>query len=338
MLPSDREGLCVAALLAFTLSGAVLPYARLPSLFAALWVGAFFLGRHPCFSERRVLCLLSLLGAVTGGYALWRYALYGGLAGYTDPAQAIPDRAAGSFGNPNLLAAFLAPCLVAAVALALSERRARLRLPHAAAALVTVAALWLTYSRGAWLAVGVSLLFFLCIRAASPMPLLWTCAALPLLLLLLPHDLLARVRAVFSGDSSIAYRLSLWRATGEAIAAFPLFGAGEGREAFRRAITPYAAAGLEAAEHAHSLFLHLPLAVGLLGSVPFFLLLFFFFSRVRRRPAVCACLLSLLIYGLFDDPLYAPPLAVLLFFLLGVGKPKPEGDLLCNTKDARSYF
>jgi O-antigen ligase len=127
-----------------------------------------------------------------------------------------------------------------------------------------------------------------------------------------------------SADSSVGYRFSLWHSAWRTAREHLLFGIGEGRAALHAAIAPYAYAGLEALEHTHSLYLHLLLSVGPLGCLPFLFLLVRRLCHIKRFPATTAALISLLIFGLFDDPFYVPSVAVLFFFLLGCGQTKDQ--------------
>ena len=89
---------------------------------------------------------------------------------------------------------------------------------------------------------------------------------------------------------------------------------------------PYLSAGLERVEHTHSLFLHFLITEGIGG---LFLLLVSllptFFSPIPKTKeegvlalALRASLFSLLLFGLFDDPLYTIQTGVIFFWLLGV--------------------
>ena len=83
------------------------------------------------------------------------------------------------------------------------------------------------------------------------------------------------------------------------------------------ALSPVLASGLLQIEHTHSLFLHFLLSNGIVGLALFLFLctraLIFGKDRGAR-----AALLSLLIFGIFDDPLYGGQTEVIFWFTLGL--------------------
>ena len=83
------------------------------------------------------------------------------------------------------------------------------------------------------------------------------------------------------------------------------------------ALLPVLAAGLLQIEHTHSLFLHFLVADGIFGLLLFLFLcgraLLFGKGRGAR-----AALLSLLIFGIFDDPLYSGQTEVIFWLTLGL--------------------
>jgi hypothetical protein len=87
------------------------------------------------------------------------------LIGYFDVVPSLTEtltlfgRARGTFKDPNVLGAFLAPAIVFAMLIRLERPGLRSVLALAVAGLITLAAL-LSFSRGAWFNAAVSLLFF----------------------------------------------------------------------------------------------------------------------------------------------------------------------------------
>lgn len=302
-----------AAYSLFVFSGVVLPHAFFPAIMTSLLCFYRLLPRFIPFSFLRFPLLLG--GATVALLALLEYGLGGGSTGFADTSRfGALARAGGVFGNPNLLAAYLLPLF----ALALSDceeapQEGRRLLPLL---LALGAGIAVTYSRGAWAVALLWLLLFVLRRFGALRPLLLFFAALPLLSLLVPEAAVDRLLSIFSPDSSMGYRFSLWQSVARLPLLSFLFGVGEGKEALLSALSPYMAAGLEKVEHTHSLLLHFLTANGAVGSVLFFLSLLFGF---RERPrGVRHALLSLLLFGLFDDPLYGGQGEVLFWLFAGV--------------------
>ena len=312
LLRLPRTSFPFCALLLLTAAGAV--NATRATLLAVFLRLSFFL--PALFWRRREdFCrILAFLGALLGALALLQLWLGRGAVGYDDARLfATLARASFPFGNPNLLAAFLLPCALLALDRAACASRGRwLYLGFAALALCGIGA---TFSRGAMLAAFVGCLWLLMRRYGVFLPVLTLFSILPWACLLLPESLLSRIASLGSVDSSASYRLSLWKSVSRLSPCTLLFGVGEGKEALLSLLSPVLLAGLSRVEHTHSLYLHL-----LLGEGVFALLLFLWcaYLALRRAPqGVAAALLSLLVFGIFDDPLYAGQTEVLFWFLLG---------------------
>jgi O-antigen ligase len=139
----------------------------------------------------------------------------------------------------------------------------------------------------------------------------------PAATLLLPRTLAARLRSLLLVDSSVFYRFSLWESVFRVPFPFLLFGVGEGKRAMLALLSPVLAAGLSHVEHTHSLFLHLLVAGGLVGLFLFLLCILTALCGKGRRECRAA-LLALLLFGLFDDPLYSGQTEVIFWLVLGL--------------------
>ncbi len=274
-----------------------LPAALLPPLLGA---GGVTVGR-----------MLALTGGTLGLCALCEAASGAAQALWSDSARfGALARSAFPFGNPNLLGAFLAPCAVFALAEWLGARGRGKKILFFSFLLFSLTGLLLTYSRGAWLGFFSGALFLLlplwCQKKRTR-----TLAVFPTL------PVFKRLGSILSPDSSVLYRFSLWRSVAKVPLKGLLFGAGEGKAALYALLSPYMAAGLERVEHTHSLYLHILTAEGLLGLAFFLAFLFLRFYR-RKNTVANGALLSLLIFGLFDDPLYSGQIGVLFWLLANV--------------------
>ena len=248
-------------------------------------------------------------------------------------ADVIRTRVTGTFENPNVLAMFL---LVASL-FALYHLHSSKTLWNKVVCFVIFAlhlfALVLTFSRGAYIAIGFTLLALFVLRCSKhPGILLSALAVLPHTLFFLPTSLVERLLSVFNlADSSIAYRLSIARSS---IAMFRdrlLFGIGVGEETFRDAFFAYAEEGI-VAPHSHNLFLQIGCEAGVFTLICFLLILI-----VRGREATVsvpltrrstvrlssvyslAALFSLILFGFSDDIFSTFPIFYLFWIVFGVG-------------------
>lgn len=122
-------------------------------IFAALILAA-------CRNMAELRMILGAFVTVTAGIAIASFA--GGVqlhAAYG--ASAVGGRLQGAFDHPNQLAALCAMGISIAVGLVFGARRALARMAAGAAALVILAALMFTLSRGAWIGTALALLFLL---------------------------------------------------------------------------------------------------------------------------------------------------------------------------------
>ena len=209
------------------------------------------LSTAPIWWDRIVAALLAgeLVTSVIGIRQL--YADTGELARWADP-NSVADgtvRIYSTLENPNLLAGYLLPVLPLALVGLLRWPGLARKLFALTALVLGLAALVLTYSRGAWMGLvsqaGVIILL-LAIRGTRTWPPLWRKLA-PLLLLLGGAALLVvlvtqveplrvRVMSLLAGreDSSNNFRINVWLAALDMIQARPWLGIGPGNDAFNQ--------------------------------------------------------------------------------------------------------
>ena len=301
--------------LATILAGVCKRGAAIPSLFAFFVALAGFLPPLTGISREAFCRAVSFSGIAVGAFALLQHFTGEGLSIWTDTEQfGVLARVGSFFGNPNLLGAFSCVSLI----LSLDMARKRLRrggfAVYLLSFLLSFASLLVSYSRGAWGGALIGIFFyFFCLFEKKRGGTTKTYALAPF------GTLLSRALSVFSGDSSISYRFSLWRSILSVPFSKLLFGVGEGKTALLSLLSPYMAAGLEKIEHTHSLFFHVLSAEGLLG---LFFFSAFLFTRFRGRSrdfaALDGALLSLTVYGIFDDTLYSGQIGVLFWMLANI--------------------
>ncbi len=312
----DKRTRLYCLFLAFSLSGAILSLARASTLLSTVLRLSFFIPAIFSRKKDQIGTSMAFVGGVLGFLALAELLLGGGKVGYDDAFLfGGLARACGPFGNPNLLAAFLLPsAMLAAERFLFRERRRLAFLLCYLSCLLGIAA---SFSRGALLAVGLGSLWLFSRKYGEGRVLLCVLAFLPLSTLLLPSDLTERLLSIFSPDSSVSYRFSLWKSFSRVAPSSLLFGVGEGRAAFLSLLSPALAAGLTAIEHTHSVFLHFLVSMGFLGLFLFLLLCLLSFRKKGSAGAKSA-LLALLIFGFFDDPLYGGQTEVIFWLSMGL--------------------
>lgn len=241
----------------------------------------------------------------------------------------IRGRVTSVFENPNYLAMYLVltlPVLIGVVHVARQKKQKTLGWLGILSVLVCVI---LTWSRGAWVAVMIELLVYALIRSRRVIRyLVGLVAALPVISFFIPDSVWRRLLSIGDmADSSTFYRVYVWRGSARLIGQYPLGGIGYGNEAFLSMYPDVAYAGMEAANHSHSLYLQLLIAVGILGILPFAVAVFLFaqknlayFTKPYNRSSYlltassfCA-VLGALVMGMFDYIWYNP----LIFYLFWV--------------------
>ncbi len=285
---------------------------------------------------RRCTMALVSSGAVVALAGVLQYMLGYSVNNWLDRSY-FPDiagRATSVFDNPNFLGAYLALVLPIAIyrTVTVKSRSARL-LGFIVCMLMTVCTVF-TWSRGAWLAVIISVVIFFMVFSRKTLRALYALVALiPFLPFVLPSNVVSRFMSIGSmADSSTSYRVYTWRGS---IALFKdnfFGGIGYGAEAFERLYPAYAYAGMESAVHSHSLYLQIMISMGIGGLACFALIILFYFQKSleymkapvsRESMLLCAAsacaTLAVLIMGLFDYVWYNYRIFFLFWTVLALG-------------------
>ncbi len=237
------------------------------------------------------------------------------------------------YGSPNNLSLFLdriAPLVIAVAAFGRSRRR----WAYAAAGLPVFVALYLTYSRGAWLlALPAAFLFMGAVRGGRA---LWAAlgAVAATLLALLPLAGTERLASLLRTEEGTTFvRLKLWQGTLNMIGEHPLFGVGLDNFLYQyrtRYILPDAWAESNLS-HPHNVVLDFWTRLGVLGVAALAWLEVAFFRaglRLYRRLAdgderalalgLMASMVACLAHGLIDNSYFLVDLAFVFMLTLGV--------------------
>ena len=246
-------------------------------------------------------------------------------------------RVHGVYASPNNLSLFLGRVLPLLAVLALWGPPRTRRILYGLAGLPIVLALYLTYSRGAWLlGLPVAFLFVGLLRGRRA-----TLIALSLVLLallsLLPFAQAERIRSLFDlqAGSTTFLRLKLWQASLNMIRDHPLFGVGLDNFLYQyrdRYVLPEAIVERNLS-HPHNIVLDFWTRLGILGVVAIVWLEVVFFReglrlyRGLRDPdlrvltlGLMASMADCLAHGLIDNSYFLVDLAFVFMLTVGLGR------------------
>ncbi|NLZ54612.1 MAG: O-antigen polymerase, partial [Thermoanaerobacteraceae bacterium] len=177
----------------------------------------------------------------------------------------------------------------------------------------------LTFSRGAWLGLAVSVFIFALIKEPRLLVLFIILAVLSPMFL--PSVVTNRIASIGSlEDSSNAYRITIWIAALRMIKDYWLTGVGLGLAAFSRVYRDYMIAGASAV-HAHNLYLEICLELGVIGIFSLLWMVLRGFSEALTSVkgndkisyitvGIVAALAGHLFHGLFDYVWYSPRIVI----------------------------
>ena len=320
--------LSVIAFGVIILMGGMISIGGKNSLFSALMSCVLLLGffcvvnlmRTEKWLNRCVLAVTSS-SVIVSFIGVFEYILGFADSGWVDVSKFgyIEGRATSLFDNPNILAMYLVlsfPLLLAKTSAAATKKG---KFIGVVSVLTTAICIIFTWSRGAWLALIVSTLLFLIIKSRKTLTaLIAFLLTLPAVVFFIPAGIRLRFASIGDiTDSSTYYRVYTWRGTFRAIKEHIFTGLGYGQNTFAEIYPQYAYAGMEAAQHSHSLFLQILFEVGVFGLLVFALFLLFFaqknFEHLKHSDikgiqtmssaAFCA-VVGALVMGLFDNIWY----------------------------------
>jgi len=188
-----------------------------------------------------------------------------------------------------------------------------------------------TQSRGCWIAIAfTAFIFILFVDKRWILLFIVAIAAAPFLL---PQSILDRLSSVGNmGDSSTAYRVSIWMGTLNMLQDFWLTGVGLGAAAFAK-VYPFYSYSMITAPHAHNLFLETISEMGIVGLVILLGIIFSFVFMVLRKyvkiskktanvilaVAFVAGFLGFILQGMFDYVWYNYRVFLMFWIFMGIG-------------------
>ena len=266
----------------------------------------------------------------------------------------IRGRVVSLFDNSNVLAFYLAIILPFAIDLMLRCRMRRERFITLFSCASIVLCIVFTFSRGAWIAAIISVATYLFIRTRKTLKILLLSVFLvPILPLVLPSGIINRFLSIGDmADSSTFYRVYTWRGSLRAISDHLYGGIGYGNAAFEAIYPNYAYAGIESAEHTHSLYLQILLGMGIIGLVVFALLILLFAQKSLeyvKNPeshrsacyvaAAFSAVVSALTMGAFDHIWYNYRIFFLFWAVMGIAVATVRvGDTTMKRRNVQTVF
>lgn len=253
-------------------------------------------------------------------------------------------RVRGFYGSPNNLALYLGKVFPLVITIVAWGRRGHRRWLYGLTALVMAAALFLTYSRGAWLVgVPVSLLFLAAMRGRRTFLIVVGALLVAAVAVLVVGT--GRLTALLdTSQGTTFFRLQLWQSSVAMVRDHPLLGVGLDNflYAYRtRYVLPTAWEEFNLS-HPHNFVLDFWLRLGLPGLVVFIWLLAAFFRRgwraYRRLPegmdrllvlGLMGGMVNLVAHGLMDNAFFLVDLAFAFMLMLALiqgisGKRLPQ--------------
>ena len=241
----------------------------------------------------------------------------------------IERRAYSTFENPNVLGTYFLLLIPFALGRFVMEKERVLRLFFAGVLFLMAVVLILTFSRGAYLGVLISVALFLVMmnkRLIAP-----GIFALIVVALLAPEAVVGRFLSIGDlTDTSTAYRISIWMGTLAMMREYWALGIGPGLDAWSLIYPTYAYSAV-VAQHSHNLFLQTLAELGVIGFTVFLLVLYHFFKNVCQSYSVAkgeqriyaiasiSAVLGFLVMGVGDYALYNFRLRLFFWIVLAIG-------------------
>ena len=276
----------------------------------------------------QLLCVASLPCAVLGVY---QYMNPEQLTGWQDADMFgdIAGRIVSFFENPNVYGEYLIIMIMINLGVVLHATSIKSKILYLITLALNVLCIFLTYSRGCWIGVAVSMMLFLFIKHRK-----WFVAAICLgfvALFFLPDSIMNRILSIGNlADTSTSYRMYIWEGIVHMLKDFWVTGVGVGTDAFNH-IYPYYSYGAIAAPHPHNLYLLILAETGLIGMVAFLGLTIILVKKLfvtvsNAKDSFCgefaaillSAIIGFLIQGVFDNVWYNYRVFLFYFIIIGI--------------------
>ncbi|MBR4949518.1 MAG: O-antigen ligase family protein [Clostridia bacterium] len=281
---------------------------------------------------KRILVAFSFAALITGIYGIFQY-LYGQIdTSWIDVSLFgnIQFRVYSTFENPNVYGEYLLLAIPVVAGLILLVDKKISKISCFGIFGILVVDLFLTYSRGCYLGLGLCL-FMLIWLFDTKLIGVAIFAAIPALFIL-PQGITNRLLSILNlADSSTSYRIKIWHGTFKMFDDFLLTGIGPGAKAYEMVNPAYAFEAISA-QHSHSLFLQIITEMGIFAFIIFCGMLFCFIrngiSSIRRTDNLqnkffmsvfISALFGFLIQSIFDYTWYNYRVFMIFWIFIAMG-------------------
>ncbi len=246
---------------------------------------------------------------------------------------ALGNRATAGFKTPNGLGAYLAVAIPITMSLVMLKRKKmRYRILNIVAFMIMGFALYLTFSRGAWLGVliGILVLFLLFIQAMKKVVVFRLLLVGSVFLLILLAGI-KHTNLINNRRNTIQWRIGVWEDSLKMVKERPLFG--RGVNTFMREFESYRRDKGCDPTYAHNSYLQLLVETGMAGLLSFLWIIYrLFYTVISKIKNECpnneemrvisigliAGLISFLVHSFFDNHMYSLQLSVYFWFIAGL--------------------
>lgn len=238
------------------------------------------------------------------------------------------------FENPNVLASYLVLILPFVFVYLLLSKTLSEKILASFVCAIFITAIVFTWSRAAWIATIAAAFFFFVVYSRKTLRIIGIAIiAAPAIPMLVPPSVLDRFVSILNfSDSSISYRIYTWLGSLRLVQDNFIGGIGYGLESFSEVYPSYAYAGIEAAEHSHSLYLQIIISMGIGGLLTLAIICFLHFQKCSeyiQKPEnkaskffVTASVIGImagLIMGMFDYVWYNYRVFYVFWIVLAIG-------------------
>ena len=285
---------------------------------------------------KRVLCALMASSCIVSfvGIAEWVLNKQSKLWQDNEVFSALAGRVVSFWQNPNVLACYLIVAFFISFGCFIGVKNKKIKFLAFVSFWLSAVCLLLTWSRGAWVSVMLVLIVMILILSYKSIPwVIMLVAGSVAAFFFLPDVFVQRVSSIVSfSDSSVLYRINIWKGCSALLRSCYMTGIGVGETAFAEAYGDFALSGIESAPHAHNLFLQITIELGIAGLIVFSILLLMLvrsaFTLFRRRSfghfssvagLVClSALMALLLNGVTDYIWYNNRIYLLFWLVAGL--------------------
>ena len=280
-----------------------------------------------------LVCAFVISGALVSAYGIFQY--LSGAAGAsawldTKMFSGVGVRVYSTLGNPNVLSMYLLLAIPFAGACIFLVKGAVKRLFFLGCLGAMLLCMVLTFARGGWLGLIVSVAVFLVMLDRRFI--MVGIIGLIGLYFVMPDVILNRFFSIGNvADTSTAYRLSIWLATIAMLRDFWFTGIGPGTAAFNR-IYPLYSFNTASAQHSHNLYLQIMCDAGVTGLAVFVIIIFTYIrnlcSAISREGdkaskilqiAAVSSVAGFLVQGMTDYSFYNYRVTLVFWAVLGLG-------------------